>query len=506
MTSDATIIDVTGQEVPLRFQVSVSVTESVRSTAPATTYTPPDYGYDMPKLGKQYRKKLGLTAQQVDWLDKFWPPHNVFIEVEGCCLATIRLYLQALPTLEAALQLQGSSLAEIVALSQQESLRRRKAAPNPYGYSWSAYDEQYQRENVEATIYSTIFRRCENLVREAYGHKRKLAAEFTGMDADLAAGLEQQVGQPLAAVLPTLVASIPAPDEATELALNLQNVTRWKPQLDHLAGALTAPTTQAFAEGVQQLGQRNARNPALENIFFEASKLVAKFDREEALRFYVQYVYHDLRSATINNKPLAKTIQKSLFPQPGQLQRFEAVVNQLIQDKDLPQALNQVPTVYARQRRKIELDLGAIRAVQHQHAGTVELLNEYLQDESDTTESAGSPPQVSQPVSDAVPEEEIPLAVGVPASPVVTSSGAYAAAWALTATQEALLACFAAQNLVLPQSAVEAFARQHGALRNQLIDGLNELCYERLDDVLIEEDGDTYTIYEPYYQQLATPC
>jgi hypothetical protein len=90
--------------------------------------------------------------------------------------------------------------------------------------------------------------------------------------------------------------------------------------------------------------------------------------------------------------------------------------------------------------------------------------------------------------------------------PTATTSDAFAAAWGLSATQQALLARFGEQALTLPQAEVEAFARQHGALRNQLIDSINEQCYEQLDDVLIEEDGDTYTIYESYYQQLATPC
>jgi hypothetical protein len=402
----------------------------------------------------------------------------------------------------------GASLAQVVDQAQQEALRGRRAAPNPYGYSWNDYDERYLQEQTEATIYSTIFRRCENVVREAYGNKRKLAAEFSGMDAALAAELEQQLGQPLDALLPGLVTSIQAPDEATELALNLQNVTRWKQQLDQLAEELSPSTSAAFVAGVNQLGQRNARNPALENIYFDASKLVAKYDREEALRLYVQYVYHDLNSITVNSKPLAKTIQKSLFPQPDQLQRFEALISQLVQDKDLAQALDRVPAVYARQRRKIELDLGAIREVQHQHAGTVELLNEYLQDEPELA-VASVPNSVAVPaVAEAKPDEEIQLTVAapVPAVPTATTSDAFAAAWGLSATQQALLARFGEQALTLPQAEVEAFARQHGALRNQLIDSINEQCYEQLDDVLIEEDGDTYTIYESYYQQLATPC
>jgi hypothetical protein len=502
-TADAMIIDVTGPDVPLRFALTVSVTEPARTTpVPTPSAVPVEYGYDMPRLGTQYCKKLGLSPQQVDWLDKFWPPQNVFVAIKGCREATVRLYLLALPALEAAMLTAGTALEQVVATTQQQSVRLRKAAQG--AYSWSEYDERYVREQAEATVYSTIFRRCENVVREAYGNKRRLAAEFSGLDGALGSELERQVGQPLDALLPTLVATIDTPDEATELELNLQNVTRWKQQLDQLATQLSGSTTRAFVEGVQQLGQRNARNPALENIFFDASKLMAKYDREEALRFYVQYVYHDLNSVTINSKPLAKTIQKSLFPQPEQLQRFEAVVSQLARDKDLAQALAQVPTVYARQRRKIELDLGAIQQVQHQHAGTVELLNEYLQDDLEPLVALSPAEAAELPVASPAPEEEVQLLVPVVASPTLDSP--VTPGWGLSATQQALLALFAEQALVLPQAQVEAFARQHGTLRNQLIDSLNEQCYEHLDDVLIEEDGDTYTIYEPYYQQLPASC
>jgi hypothetical protein len=65
-TADAMIIDVTGPDVPLRFALTVSVTEPARSPAPAPSTAPVEYGYDMPRLGTQYRQKLGLSSQQVD--------------------------------------------------------------------------------------------------------------------------------------------------------------------------------------------------------------------------------------------------------------------------------------------------------------------------------------------------------------------------------------------------------------------------------------------------------
>jgi len=493
------VIDVTGQDIPLRAE---PVAPSRSFPLPALTANDIDYSYDVPRLGKKYQKKLKLTQQQTDWLNKFWNSDNVFIAVEGCCVATIRFYLQALELVEMSLVQRGSSLQQEVVACQQESIRRRKAAAATGPYQFTSYDERWLNEQVEATVYSTLFRRCENVVREVYGHKRRLAAEFSGFEPAQAERLETNVGGPLEALFPSLSQAVRAPSEAAEVALNLQNVTRWKPQLDQLAAQLNSATQARFIEGVYELGKRNARNPAIENIFFEASKLITKYDREAALSFYLSYIYHDLHSTTINNKPLAKTVQKSLFPQPDQLQRFEEIVGQLMIDKNLDQALTQIPAVYARQRKKIQLDLGAITAVQQQHADTVELLNEYLQDEPEAALFPVAVPASGAAQGISSSEEEVQLAIAAPIADEAATTATYAPGCGLTATQQRLLTLFAEHELTVPQATIETFARAHGALRNQLIDSINEQCYELLDDVLIEESGDNYAIEPTYFRQL----
>lgn len=498
---DDSIIDVTGSSVTLRIEVTPPALQPPNK--PATSYALPEYSYEMPRLGKEYRKKLNLSSQEQEWLNKFWSPHNVFLAIEGCCVATIRLYVQALAQLEQELSMQQTSLSQVVTRCQDESVRLRKAAARAAGYSWSKYDEQYLREQTESIVYSTLFRRCENIVREAYGNKRKLATEFSGLEASLGQQLDDRLGQPLTRLLAALTGSIEEPDEATDVALNLQNTTRWKLGFDQLTAALTSANLQPFVDGVYELGRRNARNPAVENIFYDASKHVAKYDREESLRLYVHYVYHDLHSATVNNKQLAKTIQKSLFPHPEHLQRFEALLQELEATKNLEQALAQVPSVYAKQRKHIKLDLSAIQHVQSQHASTVELLSEYLQDEPEPVPAA-APTEALTSASPASEAEEVQLAVLAP--PASPSTSVFPAALGLSATQQLLLTLFAEQSLNLPQAEVEAFARQHGTFRNQLIDSINEQCYDHFDDVLIEEDGDAYTIYDAYYQQLTALC
>jgi hypothetical protein len=496
---DDSVIDVTGQgQVSIRPAASSSSSVSSQTTPPTSSPAEgsayPDYGYDAPRLGKLYSEKLALTQQQISWLNKFWSPSNAFLGIEGGREATARLYVAVLKMLERDFRKAGSTLAqEVKALDGQAQQARRQA------YTWYSGESSFSGAGDQpgADIYLTIFKLCENAVRELYGHKRKINAQYSAQLPQLEQAFQQRFGEAVQAALPGLLPTLPAPDEATELALNAQNPTRWKPHFDELAAQLPA-NPASFAASVYKLGQRNAQNQAIENIFFEASKLIAKHDPEESLRLYLHYLHHDLRSATINNKALAKTIQKSLFPQPEHLQRFEAIALQLTHDRNLEAALAQIPTVYARQRRKIQLDMTAVQAVRHQHAGTVELLNEYLQD--DEPEIAATPPLLALATADATEIELLRPAA------TVSTAGQFAPSLGLSATQQALLQLFADQDFTVPQATVEAFAKTHGALRNQLIDSLNERCYDVLDDVLIEESGDDYAIYKAYYQQLSALC
>src|SRR5690606_33740654 len=64
-----------------------------------------------------------------------------------------------------------------------------------------------------------------------------------------------------------------------------------------------------------------------------------------------------------------------------QLKEFESIVAALIKDKNINKALEAVQEIYAVKRKRISLDKTSIKEVQKKHSGTVELLNEYLQDE-----------------------------------------------------------------------------------------------------------------------------
>jgi hypothetical protein len=63
---------------------------------------------------------------------------------------------------------------------------------------------------------------------------------------------------------------------------------------------------------------------------------------------------------------------------------------------------------------------------------------------------------------------------------------------------------FSKNNFSILQSEIEDFAKSKGVFKNQVIESINESCYEVLDDVLIEEEDDYYTIIPEYFQKIST--
>ena len=235
------------------------------------------------------------------------------------------------------------------------------------------------------------------------------------------------------------------------------------------------------------------KNPSVENIFYEASKFIAKHDKPEALSLYIHYLYTDLQSASFDNKQFTKTIQKSLFKTNEQLHDFEKIVSELLVDKDLNKALRAIPDIYKTKRKKIQLDKSSIEEVQQQHSGTVELLNEYLKDDFEDENHSIHSQEISA--------GEIQIAVT--AKKEEEQHSAFVKELTFQPIQAATLELFRKSNLSLAQTELATFAKENGIFKNQLVESINDRCFEMLDDVLIEEEDDYYTINPGYFQLIS---
>lgn len=433
----------------------------------------------------RFKKALNLKKEETKLLDKIWFSSNTFSSIDYCCTEIIKLYINLIPKLDQYYKDQGTTIVkefeEVGDIVVRKHFKYRKGSNN----------YKYGMEATEHEFYTTIFKYCENAVRENYGNKRKITIDPYAYTPEVKELFETRVCNQVKIILAELVDQIIPPDENTEIKLNQLNTTRWKIAFDNISSEYNS-NAKEFENKIIELGNLNKENPSIENIFFEASKFIAKHDKIASLSLYMHYLYHDLKSATFDKKQHTKSIQKSLFATDEQFVDFQKIIDQFIKNKDFNKALSMVPSIYTVKRKKIKLDTSSIKEVQQQHSGTVALLNEYLKDDVEDGQVIVKDENSSQ--------EEIQI--NIVQSKEDTTISIYSAEFPFTFIQTSTLEVFAKNNFSILQSELETFAKSNGAFKNQLIESINEICYERLDDLLIEEDEDYYTINQNYYHKL----
>jgi hypothetical protein len=442
-----------------------------------------DYsGYDYLKLGALFRAKLNLNDEDVELLNKLWNPENNFFSIEFCGLEVVKFYLYVIKKIEEKYQ------KELSSLNDELHKVADSIACNHYNYRKESSNYKYSIETIVNELHSNIFKYCENVVRENFGHKRKLNVDLQYTSNTIVEEYNERIILRLKKILQIYIPTINQPDESADFELNAQNTTRWKTKFDQLTSSFN-DDSKIFTQEIINLGIQNKNNPSVENIFYEASKFIAGQDKEMALTLYVYYIYYDLESVKFDNKQLTTTIQKNLFRTSDQLVDFQCIVDKLIEDKDLGKALKSVPDVYAAKRKKIQLDRQVIQEVHEKHSGTVTLLNEYLRDEEDVHEVE------KQQITDELLLQIIPRSEEVQTNSFEDSIN-------LTKIQQEILEYFLKANFSILRADFEVVARSKGMFKNQLIESINEVCYETLDDILIEEEEDFYIIKENYFNRI----
>ncbi len=437
-------------------------------------------------IGTKYKTQLKLNDNEETLLNKLWYPSNNFCSIEYCCIEVLKFYLTVISELKEKYIQEGTTLdAEFLVVADIIARKHFK-------YKSGSQNYKYCIETTTKEFYSHIFKHCENAVREYYGHKRKINTDTYYTTPEAKTEFETKIISKVTELLPILISKVPIPDEATEIELYSQSTNRWKIKFEELTTSYNEKPKE-FIDSIISLGKLNKKNPSIENIFFEASKFIAKYDKQSALSLYVHYLYHDLKSATFDNKQLTKTIQKSLFKTNEQLHDFEIILSELIKDKDLDKALKSVSKVYEVKRKKIQLDTASIKEVQQQHSGTVELLNEYLKDDFEDENNSIKSQEISN--------EEIKIEITQKSED--TSHSAFFSDLTFSPIHISALELFSKSNFSIPQSELEIFAKSKGIFKNQLIESINETCYDFLDDVLIEEEDDYYTINTNYFQRIS---
>lgn len=477
---DESIIEVTPEPVRISYDSYYSSFENGSVHTPA--YDPDDY-----KLGKKYKDKLALTKQEVSWLNKFWNDANVFNSIDGCEVEIVKVYLAAIKRINSLLKKEGSTLSREIETIAQKALDSQKSQTS----YWTEYDTRMHKESVEKEVYQVIYKRSESVIRDRWNHKRKIQAEFYPYSPEIKALFDERLAIVIDDSISKSSSQIGEPDNTTEIALNETGTGRWKTQLELITKDLGTVDQLQIITRLYRLGEMNVKNPHVEHVYYEASKFLANQDKLESLKFYLYYIWHDLNSKQVDGKQLNKTIQKKLFAKQQELELFQTIVGELVKSKNLQKALTDVSGIYAPKRKSIKIDVNAVQLAEKQHAGTVEILSEYLRDEHE--------PETLVTI-DSTSDDEMTILIGSAdlSIPADTNDSKID----FSPVQRQLLKVFEENDFTLPFESIESFAKQNGLFKNQLIDGINDRCRDLIDDVLIEETEEGFEVNVNYYKQI----
>ena len=464
-------------------------TSSPNNGATTSTNTQNNYpDYDYWKLGSKYKTKLSLNEEQVKLLNNLWYPSNNFCSIEFCLLEILKLYIITISRLKDKYKTEGTDL-DTQFLTVADFIARKH-------FHFHKPTTDNYKSCIKLTVtefYTNIFKHCENAVREKYGHKRKVNTETTYYTTPAAKQeYHYKILNKINEILVISILEIALPDEETEILLFSRYANRWRIRFDEIAGNYNG-NPKEFINSIISLANLNKKNPYIpyQNIFFEASKFISKHNKESTLSLYIYYLYYGFTSLIFEQKKLPKSIQKAIFKTEEQLHDFELIVSGLSKDRNLENALKAVSEIYTIKRKKITLDIAAIKEVQEQHSGTVELLSEFLKDDDENETNIRQ---------DLIKPNEISNEITQTKSAIQNT--VYTVDIRFTDLQIQVLELFSKNNLSVSQTEISIFAKSNGVFSNQLIENINDVCYDYLDDVLIEEEDDYYLININYYEKL----
>jgi hypothetical protein len=477
---------------------NVEVSPSNYESEPHSNWTN-NYDYDYWKLGGKYKSELNLNSEQVELLNNIYPPSNNFFNIKFCAIEIMKLYLALFSKLKEQYLNEGTTRKEVFKnvadIIAKKEFRFRNGSEN-------------YRNSIEhnlSKLYENVFKICENTIREYYGHKRKLSTDFPFEKDLVIKTLEEQIFTKVKVILKSLQLSIQEPDNTTEIELNIQNKTRWKTKLKTIQENFKN-NGEKFQKSVIQLVIDNNKSTNRENIFFDAFKFIAKFNKETALNLYAFYVYHGMTNADFKRKALPKAISKHLFETKQQEQDFEAIINTLLKSEDIDITLKSIEDIYTIKRKQIKLDKDLIKEAYEKHSDTVELLNEYLQISDEEKNKLTEVDDNSLSIDNQIITEQISKTALLNNDTInhlkTNDDFVYKSEIQFNSIQKEILALFHKNNFSISLGDLDEFTASKGLFKNQLIESINEACYEILDDVLIEEEDDFYTIYEEYYQTI----
>lgn len=421
----------------------------------------PDYHW---RLGDKYGEKLDLSPEEKKLLNDSVYSSTNFTSIEKCQSEVIKLFLYAirkwgLNKLEEVIRPLSNLIIEKYFKSQ--------------GYIPPT-------ETIEREIYNCIYKSCENYIRVQYGFRGRVylyTSYYTEKPHKLIA---QSIIAPLENIISTYNAVSPL-DEVSEIQLNLISPTRWRDSYEKLINKYDG-NIELLINGLKDIYLLNENNINIKQMYYDTMKLVFLSDSVLALKLYLEYISINMQDPEGIEKALPKYICKKIFQTTEQQDEFEVIIKNYKNDKDKVKTYSTIDELFLPKRKKLNLNHSEISKITVQHSDTIKLLNEVMDEDQ------------------IIIEKQVPVIVEVQSNSTNASDSNINSI--LDSEQQELLDIFVKNNFTLKKSEVEMFAKSKNLMANRLIEKINDLCYEILDDILIEDDEDSWTILEDYLKHI----
>ncbi len=431
------------------------------------------------KVGQKFSRKLNLNTEQIELLDKLNFSDNVFNEISFCKIQILKQFLRATDFLmEKCIPVNKSysnvfdEISEIIIYQQ-------------YNYRKESLNYHYTLQSIKTDIYNNILKYCENNVRDVYAIKRKINTDFQFQDDQILRLYEKKISAKLLDFLTEDKHKILEADIKTHKILNETNTNRWKLKFDDISTHFSTIATYKWE--IERLVDINDKNPSVSHIYFEAAKFIAVYDKITCLEMYFNYLNKDLLSLKFENKQLLKSQQKLLFKSQEEMNDFVELTKTFILNRKLDLIIPQIPQIFKEKRKKIKIDRNAINDIQKLHSQTVELLDEYLND--DEVEEVNQQ-KIKTEIVAVLPEIKM------------INENKFNLEFQFSEIQINILELFEKSSFSITQIELEEYVKSQNLFLNSTIDAINDKCFEMLDDVLIEEDDEYYNIFPDYYKKL----
>jgi hypothetical protein len=425
------------------------------------------------KIGDKLKYIINLNKDEFEILNLLYRPRGRFCEIEFCLIEVAKLFLLLIKEMDTSFIKKSTSFIQEMNLIAELSIKDfDRSDPYLLDYYNSALKDRKER------LYWKVIELCENKVREKYGYREMIDLKRQRGE------FNSRILRKARSLLSKLISTVKIPDESTEVFLNALDNTRWRLKIEEIKSTFPVNGDQ-FYDSVMSLAMLNIKNPSICNIFYETSIFIASRNRLASLRLYAHYIYFGQRSAVIKNREFPKAAQEKLFDSVEQALDFKKIVNELVESNGIDKAIEEIPQIYIPKRKSILLDMSLIAEIENQHKSTIGLLNEVLKGDGDSHFVRNDP-------------------IGRGENKLNYLLTKYNDQFILTNIQVETLDFFVKSNFRLLNYDIEEYCKQKSTFKNTLIESLNELFYDFLGDVLIEEEEGEYVINEEYYQRILT--